>query len=228
MDIGTIGCRAVVLKPPSYQKKGDLSTRGWTGVLIGKSSGSISSYDIWVGSEHKIVTSSSVLIDEEYFPRRGKNAYQPLTPSTRAPLPPTEPSLPKANASVAPSIIENSPFSSVGAAPSTTLSFLNLFSGSYYRSGGLSDYIRSSGWSQVDSIDNNPLTGERLGSRSHERFEIFGSPTEGDAWHVARYDDRSSMLSVLVCSIFCQRREQSWSTSTLHQETPQRPSSGPD
>ena len=65
MDIGTIGCRAVVLKPPSYQKKGDLSTRGWTGVLLGKSSGSISSYDVWVGNEHNIVTSSSVLIDEE-------------------------------------------------------------------------------------------------------------------------------------------------------------------
>ena len=60
MKLLTFGARAVVLKPPQYQKKGDLSSRGWVGKYLGNSTNSIGAYNVWVDSERKIVTSSSV------------------------------------------------------------------------------------------------------------------------------------------------------------------------
>eukprot|EP00966_Prymnesium_polylepis_P232659 5380991-Prymnesium_polylepis.1 len=85
MDLGTFGCRCVVLKPPPFQRKGDLSARGWMGIFLGNSSESVGAYDAWVPELGKVVTSSSVMIDEETFPWRGKEAYQPLAPAVGTP-----------------------------------------------------------------------------------------------------------------------------------------------
>ena len=87
-DLATIGCRCVVLKPPTHRKKSDLSPPGWVGCFLGRSASSIGAWDVWVPSEKKIVTSSSVKVDEETFPWLLDKAHQPLRPtSSAAPLP---------------------------------------------------------------------------------------------------------------------------------------------
>ena len=49
MDLGSFGCRAVVLKPPTQQHKPSIDTRGWVGIFLGRSRHSKGSYDVLVG-----------------------------------------------------------------------------------------------------------------------------------------------------------------------------------
>ena len=139
MDLGAIGARTVVLKPPTHQSKTTLSSRGWVGMFLGRSSDAIGTWEVWVPSINRKVRSSSLTIDEEFFPWHDANAHQPLasvTSSARflsdhlgsaeqmdAPSSPTE--------FVKPADINES--------PRPSLSFLNLFSGPYqnHREGGL-------------------------------------------------------------------------------------------
>ena len=93
MDLASFGSRAVVLKPPTHQHKPSLSPRGWIGSFLGRSRYSKGGYDVLVGQ--KIVTSSSVLVDEEHFdwappPKR----HQPLTAVAHASSPPLRPTAP--------------------------------------------------------------------------------------------------------------------------------------
>ena len=159
MDLATFGCQAVVLKPPPHQRKGDLSPRGWVGIYLGRSSASVGAYDVWVPSLRRVVTSSSVLIDEENFPWRGDDAYQPL-PAAEAQHRP-EPLGPPA--SDAPVETHFSKPSDVVAPPTKALHFLNLFSGPYNRTGGLTDRMKSLGWT-VEQVDNDPAAGGGWGA----------------------------------------------------------------
>ena len=93
MDLAAFGSRAVVLKPPPHQHKPSLSPRGWVGSFLGRSRYSKGAYDVLVGQ--RVVTSSSVLVDEEHFdwappPKR----HQPLTALAHAAAPPPRPTLP--------------------------------------------------------------------------------------------------------------------------------------
>ena len=196
MDLLTFGSRAVILKPPEHQRKGDLSSRGWVGKLLGRSSSSVGAYDVWVDAIGRVVTSSSVLADEEYFPWRGKDAFQPLTPSSRAPMQPANtplgvPITGSATNNIVPSI---APHSSVGASLPVNLSFLDLFSGFYYMTGGLADRMKSFGWTRVDTIDNNSTSG---GGWNHDLLndakyaELLDAAKRG-AWH--------GMMVALPCS----------------------------
>jgi len=110
MDLAAFGSRAVILKPPPHQHKPSLSPRGWVGSFLGRSRYSKGAYDVLVGQ--RVVTSSSVLVDEEHFdwappPKR----HQPLTALAHAAAPPPRltlppgPSLSDGHPSVGPPIV---------------------------------------------------------------------------------------------------------------------------
>ena len=71
MDLCAIGARAVVLKPPTHQSKTTLAARGWVGMFLGRSSDAIGTWEVWVPSINRKVRSSSLTIDEEFFPWHG-------------------------------------------------------------------------------------------------------------------------------------------------------------
>ena len=104
------------------------------------------------------VRSSSVLVDEERFPWLGKDAYCPLSPPERQTASP-QPSL--GGTQPLEEIIDPyaSGTTSINDTPKRNLNFLNLFSGPYARSNGLSDRLRYFGWNTVTDIDNNASTG---------------------------------------------------------------------
>ena len=83
MDLAAFGAHAVVLKPPSHQHKPSLSSRGWQGSFLGRTRGSKGGYDVLIGNS--IVSSSSVLVDEERFDWAPKEKqHQPLTSVSQA------------------------------------------------------------------------------------------------------------------------------------------------
>ena len=157
MDLAAFGCRAVVLKPPTHQHKPSLSARGWAGTFLGRSRHSKGSYDVLVGKT--IVTSSSVVVDEEHFDwAPGGAKHHPLTAVSHSASPPPRAPLSSETASAGP----------LASAPSTydrTLRFLDLFSGPYARSDGLSTAMRDCGWKHTDKIDND---GESGGGWAHD------------------------------------------------------------
>ena len=173
MDLCAIGCRCVVLKPPQNQSKGTLSARGWVGSFLGRSTTSVGAWEAWIHSEKKVVCSSSFMCDEEYYPWRGADAYQPLTPTTKqleqsqpaaagraanaagSPSPPTSAT---ANATDVP-VTASPANANLNARPRAPSRFLNLFSGKFDRSRGMSEQLKSRGWSQVDEVDNSPVAG---------------------------------------------------------------------
>ncbi|MDC0525432.1 reverse transcriptase domain-containing protein [bacterium] len=158
MDLATFGCLAVILKSPQHQHKPSLSGRGWAGTFLGRSRHSKGAYDVLV--EGKVVTSSSVSVNEEYFPwsppaRKQRPlasikyaAKQPLATSLR-------PSLPDASSNVS----SPSTFST-----NRELVALNLFSGPYARAKGLTAILQRDGW-RVVQIDND---GEKGGGWEHD------------------------------------------------------------
>ena len=166
MDLAAFGCRAVVLKPPTHQAKPSLAPRGWVGTFLGRSRHSKGAYDVLVG--RTIVTSSSVNVDEENFDwAPGGRSHHPLTAASRAAAPPPH----------APLSSEQLPAGSVASAPSTysrELRFLDLFSGPYSRSDGLSAAMRAAGWKHVEMIDND---GEVGGGWKHDLLNdsVFAS-----------------------------------------------------
>ena len=91
MDLAPIGVRAVVLAPPQHRRKGGLNPRGYVGKFLGRSTHSIDCWDVWANG--KVIASSSVVVDEEFYDWRQGDAYQPLLPasgdsSLRQPTPP--------------------------------------------------------------------------------------------------------------------------------------------
>ena len=159
MDLAPPGVRAIVLKPPPAIKKGALEPRGWVGVFLGRSSHSINCWDVWCNG--KIVSSSSVAVDEEFYPWRGKDAYQPLSPSATAATHPTQ--LPLGPSAVAPpdvisSFTKPSSINSPAVAPSELI-FFDMYSGRYDRPDGLAKRMLDFGWKTALQFDNDKLLG---------------------------------------------------------------------
>jgi hypothetical protein len=71
-----------MLKSDPKLIKGDLSSRGWVGMWLGRSSTDIKGYEIWCPQTRSIQRGSTCLIDEEYYPWLGKEAHQPLRTPT--------------------------------------------------------------------------------------------------------------------------------------------------
>jgi hypothetical protein len=161
MDLCVPGSRAVVLKAPTAQQRGNLTTRGEVGIFLGRSTGflnptrakSASAYDVAVNGT--VRECSSVQVDEEFLPWRGNRAPFPLSPSSAAVAPPMPSPL-------APSL---SPGASLGANSAMATTLLSLFSGSYHRTNGLPHRLRSLGWTDVIQIDNDGQTG---GGHDHD------------------------------------------------------------
>ena len=147
MDLATFGCMSVVLKPPPHRKKSDLSSRGWVGKYLGRALGGKTGQ--WsVLAEGKLVTSSSVQVDEENLPWHGKDAKLPLSPASR---PQSNESQHATRGGQDPSIASTSDRDS--------LRMLNMFSGPYSRAEGLSQRLKKQfGWKVVIDIDNDPDT----------------------------------------------------------------------
>lgn len=105
-----------------------------------------------------MVTSSSVVVDEEFFPWRGADAHRPLAPATSSQPQYSPASVPS---SVPPpsagSTMARTP--NVVGVPDRGFTLLNLFSGPYNRSGGLKDALLSRGWSKVVQVDNDSVSG---------------------------------------------------------------------
>ena len=147
MDLATFGCRAVINKPPPHKDKTGLAANGYVGAFLGRSRSSKGSYDVLVGNV--VRCSSSVLVDEEYFPLRpASERHQPLTSLSHAasqpPLPPLTPSATR---------------------DERQLRFLNIFSGPYARSNGLAAKLQQRGWASVEQIDNDA---EKGGGWAHD------------------------------------------------------------
>ena len=161
MDIPSFGCRTIVLKPTPHKVKTNLSPRGWLGCLLGMSQTSIGAYNVWIPELGKVVCSSSILCDEEYFPWCGKEAHKPLLASTAAdaaPLP--QPAFPSVGADPQEGITQGDTVASLNLPPNRKkLNFCSLFSGQYYRAGGLPKHLLDLGWDNVDQIDNSPNGG---------------------------------------------------------------------
>ena len=98
----------------------------------------------------KVVTSSSVLVDEEHYPWCGRDAYKPLTPTTRVETQPSaqplhprgDASPPSSNDMVEPTFANHSEITS---RQPNRCTLLDLFSGSYHRTDGLAQRMRSYG-----------------------------------------------------------------------------------
>ena len=157
MDLCAIGARTVVLKPPTHQSKTTLASRGWVGMFLGRSSDAIGTWEVWVPSINRKVRSSSLTIDEEFFPWHGADAHQPLTSATASArflsdhLGPTE------QMEGPPSATEFVKSSDINENPRPSLSFLNMYSGPYqaHREGGLSKTLSAFGWDSVADFDND-------------------------------------------------------------------------
>ena len=158
MDLCTFGTCAVVLKPPQHITKGGLSPRGWVGIFLGRCTDSPGCWEVWVPEIGRKVRSSSVVVDEERFPWLGKDAYVPLSPPERS-ASHTQPSLGSDHPSGDHINASSSGTTSINDTPKRHLSFLNLFSGPYKRSNGLSDRIKQFGWNNVTDLDNDNSTG---------------------------------------------------------------------
>ena len=162
MDLPSFGCRTIVYKPQPHKVKTNLSPRGWVGCLVGASQTSIGAYNVWCPELGKVVCSSHILCDEEYFPWRGKDAFVPLLsrdsePASTLPAP-------------APTTVDHNTIESASTSGNTVeslnrppirkqLRFFSAFSGQYYRAGGLPKHLLDLGWDHVEQMDNHPTKG---------------------------------------------------------------------
>ena len=157
MDLAAFGSRTVVLKPPTHQSKTTLASRGWIGMYLGRSSDAIGTYEVWVPAINRKVRSSSLTIDEEFFPWLGADAHQPLVSATTSARFLSDHLGPATQMDAPPSATEFTKSADINESPRQSLSFLNLFSGPYqnHRDGGLSKTVRAFGWDKVTDIDND-------------------------------------------------------------------------
>lgn len=196
MDLATFGCRAVVVKPPSHIRKGDLSSRGWIGCFLGRSHTSVGAYDVWVPEIGRVVTSSGVLVDEEHFMWKGHDAHSPLRSLSQSSDAAVPVSLPATDGGQADAPTSCAPLGSVTGAPGYRLSFLSLFSGPYDRPGGLAELLRRRGWHTVTQIDNDATTGGGW------RDDILNDQTYALLLHRAKAGDFHAVLIAVDCSTF--------------------------
>ena len=184
MDLAAIGCRAVALKAPKEQDKMALGLRGHIGVFLGRSlssdvslsTDSKGSYDVLVGD--KIVTSSSVMIDEEWFDLAAEGRrHRPLTALAHAPPAPAAEPLP-------------------APAPERGLRLLSLFSGPYARADGLKPHLTGLNWSSVEQFD---CDGERGGGWEHD---LLNDSTYASILARAINGELDAIMVAFPCSTF--------------------------
>ena len=195
MDLASFGCRAVVRKSDVHQHKPSLSTRGSIGVFLGRSRNSKGAYDVLVPG-NRIITSSSVLVNEEYFdwaPAEFK--HKPLTSISHARAVTASdaanlPMIPTAGSNVS----APSTFNDGGA--TTRALFMNLFSGPYARSDGLTAAMRAMAWTNIIQIDNS---GELGGGWGHD---IMNDSAYSELLAKAKAGAIACLMIAFPCSTF--------------------------
>ena len=193
MDLAAFGARTVVLKPPTHQSKTTLASRGWVGMFLGRSSDAIGTYEVWVPSTNRKVRSSSLTIDEEFFPWHGTDAHQPLASVTASArfISDHLGADPQINIDDSPSDFTSG--SDINETPRPSLSFFNMFSGPYEREGGLSNAMRAFGWDRITDFDNH---------------RTLGGGWEDDLLNDSRYTEvlqqaTSGAFDALMCAFPC-------------------------
>ena len=161
MDLVAFGSRTVVLKPPQQQSKTTLSTRGWVGMFLGRSSDAVGTYEVWVPSINRKVRSSSLTVDEEFFPWLGAKAHQPLLSATATARYLSDHLGPNYQPDARPDPPDFVKPSDINLTPRPSLSCLNMYSGPHMhkREGGLSNTLRIFGWDNVTDFDNDGVLG---------------------------------------------------------------------
>ena len=159
MDLVAFGARTVVLKPPQQQSKTTLSTRGWVGIYLGRSSDAVGTYEVWVPSINRKVRSSSLTVDEEFFPWLGAKAHQPLTSATATARYLSDHLGADYKADAEPHPPDFVKPGDINLTPRPSLSCLNMYSGPYARDVGLSNTLRLFGWDNITDFDNDKSLG---------------------------------------------------------------------
>ena len=197
MDLATFGCAAIVLKSPVKQDKTRLSTRGAKGIFLGRSRDSIGTYDVLVGNL-TIVSSSSVMVNEEEFPWHGENRHEPLSahlPHAPAALLNHVPTSTTPNNSMA----RHATAASINSFQPRQLRALLLFSGPYSTAGNLADSLTSRTWS-VRQLDNDDKAG---GGWKHD---LLNDETYSTLLIAARDGAFDAMMVAFPCSTFSASR----------------------
>ena len=208
MDLATFGCMAVVRRPPTHLHKPSLTERGWMGKFLGRSRYSKGCWDVLV--DGSIVSSSSVLVDEERFPwSPPERAKRPLSSLRHAPRQPQQQPLVPASQPAGASASAPATFE-----PARSLKLLNLFSGPYSRSDGLATALTQNGWSEVDQIDNS---GERGGGWSHD---LLNDETYSRLLALAAAGKYDAIMIAFPCSTFSITRFFDASTGSGHDAGP--------
>ena len=193
MDLPAFGCRAVAWMPPNMVHKPSLSGRGLVGIFLGRSRNSKGAYDVEV--KGRVVTSSSVLVNEEYFDwAPSELRHRPLTSKAHAASLEPPRSLP-------PSAFTDQPSASSFISGPTThallrKSFLNLFSGPYARADGLTAAMKAAGWLDVVQIDND---GEKGGGWGHD---LLNDTAYAKLLADAKAGKFSNLMMAFPCSTF--------------------------
>ena len=200
MHLAAPGAHAVCRIPPSQTKKSGLHPHGVEGILLGTPilmNASINAFDVWAGD--RLHTTPAVVVDEDTYPWRGKDAHQPLPPA---------PHRQPANVPLAPDPATHLPSDDtrhlMGSAtsappnerPISSLNFLSLFSGAYYRSKGIPSALTSHGWGTVMQIDNNV---ERGGGYNHD---LMNDSLYTSLMKHAAAGDFDTILVAFPCSTF--------------------------
>ena len=74
LGILPFGCRAHVVRPKEYNRKGDIDAHAWVGANLDRSSSSPGAYNVWVPSTGRVHTSADVyFVTERFFPHRQAN-----------------------------------------------------------------------------------------------------------------------------------------------------------
>ena len=200
LDLATFGCSAVILKQPTKQDKMQLSTRGAHGIFLGRTRDTIGSYDVLVDGG-SIVSSSSVMVNEEEFPWLGARRLKPLssTPDPAAVaqpsniIPASTPADPDASNEV------RSGYSAVNKAPRRSLHALNLFSGPYSTAGNLAEVLKQRGWT-VQQLDNDDKVG---GGWQHD---LLNDETFSNLLNECKAGRFDAMMIGFPCSTFSASR----------------------
>ena len=148
MDLATLGCKAVAYLPPPQHHKRAMVPRGVEGIFLGRSRRNIGSYDVYAGG--KIISTSSVMVDEEVMPWRAE-------PDRHCPLSPSTPPLLHAPDTVQEPTPTNISPTARTATPATAR-LLNLFSGPYDGTTVLRAHLEEKGWI-VDQMDSDEQLG---------------------------------------------------------------------
>jgi hypothetical protein len=128
---------------------------------MGRTAGSIGCWDVQCEELGRVISSSSVLLDEENFPWLGADAHCPLGPTQHAEVQRQSAALgpPTVGASGPPAMPTLVNASDVNASPTKTLRLLNILPGTGGRPLELATRFSAYGWNCVRQVNSDKVSG---------------------------------------------------------------------